>query len=796
MMDNTTGKTQFIRIYLAIFLTAFVTLALQIVLTRILSVITDYQLAFFSISLAMLGMAAGAVLVFIKKDWFTAENLIWRTAALLRYLSISLIVSILVLINLKVNLNSAASMTPALLIITLFCLPPFFISGIIVTSILTKAPLSIGRLYASDLTGAALGCPAVVVIMMKLTAPDFYLLLALFTSLISFYLDASHIFWQSRGRLVSLLLVFFSTTLLLNNLTGHYPLRVKYFKGHRIKKTKLAFEKWNSFSHIIMIKPDYVKGFPGPLWSKSQSLPKNLPDKLIYQFLIDGLAGTAISPFRSLPDIEYLKYDLTNFAHFFVKPGQACVIGVGSGRDIHAALAFKHKAVTGVEINPIFINAINGINRNVAGLSNRIDVKLILDDGRSWFERNPVKCDLLMMSLIDTWASTGTGSMSLTENSLYTLEAWQTFYNRLSPQGIFTVSRWYDPKNPIETSRMFALALGALYTETESPARHIALVANNNLATILIKKSAFSQEEIDAVRKKARALKYHPLFLPGYIDSLPLARSLASARNFEELNRMLSKHPMNLHPPADENPYFFNMLRLRNIFSWRTFSHTLVGNLRATLTLIILFSILLIFTVVMVLIPLMKGALPRPKISAALYFFGIGSGFMLIEIGLLQRLTPLLNRPELALGVLLFGLILSTSIGSFVSDRLAWLDGRKSILIPAVIVFLLIMLSLVSAPIMSHFIGLTIHWRILVALAILAPIGFFLGFCFPIGMRLFVRQVPATAPWLWGLNGIAGVLASVLAVLISLYAGITMTFISAALFYTLAGVCLLIWMRA
>ena len=83
---------------------------------------------------------------------------------------------------------------------------------------------------------------------------------------------------------------------------------------------------------------------------------------------------------------------------------------------------------------------------------------LIIDDARSFLSITQEEYSIIQMSLTDTWAATGAGAFSLSENTLYTVEAWKTFLNRLSEDGIFTVSRWYNPEHLGETGRVISLA--------------------------------------------------------------------------------------------------------------------------------------------------------------------------------------------------------------------------------------------------------------------------------------------------------------------------------------------------
>src|SRR5437867_5771744 len=142
--------------------------------------------------------------------------------------------------------------------------------------------------------------------------------------------------------------------------------------------------------------------------------------------------------------IDFLKYDVTNFAHWILNDANVLVIGAGGGRDVLSALAFNQKHVVGVEINGAIINAVNRVFGDFTGHLDRDPrVQFVNDEARSFIARSPEKFDLIQISLIDTWAATAAGAFVLSENSLYTREAWQTFMQHLSDRGVLSVSRWY-----------------------------------------------------------------------------------------------------------------------------------------------------------------------------------------------------------------------------------------------------------------------------------------------------------------------------------------------------------------
>ena len=176
--------------------------------------------------------------------------------------------------------------------------------------------------------------------------------------------------------------------------------------------------------------------------------------------------------------IEFLRYDLVNLAYSLPGIRKAAVIGVGGGRDVLAAHLFGVAEIVGVELNPIFIDLhTHEPYKSFSNLTALPNVRFVVDDARSWFASTPEKFDLIQMSMIDTWAATGAGAFTLSENGLYTLEGWRAFLRTLNHDGVFTVSRWYNPGDVDEAGRMVALATAALLDLGVPDARPYLFVA-------------------------------------------------------------------------------------------------------------------------------------------------------------------------------------------------------------------------------------------------------------------------------------------------------------------------------
>ncbi|MGH8561976.1 MAG: hypothetical protein ACRES4_08430, partial [Nevskiales bacterium] len=187
-----------------------------------------------------------------------------------------------------------------------------------------------------------------------------------------------------------------------------------------------------------------------------------------------------------------------------------------------------------------------------------------------------------------------------------------------------------------------------------------------------------------------------------------------------------------------------------------------------------------------ILIPL-RGAIRKSSAPLALwgsaYFSLIGIGFMLAEISILQYFSVYLGHPTYSLAVCLFSLILATGIGSLAS-------GRFEIRTP---VAMMAWGLLAGGYLMAAQHSLTgifeitaaydLPMRISVSLLVVMPLGFILGFAFPTGIRMVGAVDSGPTPWFWGINGATGVLASVLAIIISMSFGINVTMLVSAICY-------------
>jgi hypothetical protein len=387
------------------------------------------------------------------------------------------------------------------------------------------------------------------------------------------------------------------------------------------------------------------------------------------------------------------------------------------------------------------------------------------------------------MSMVDTFAATGAGAFSLSENGLYTVHAWKNFLALLAPGGVFTVSRWYAPGLVNETGRLLGLATAALLESgVRAPERHLFVAASGSVATMLLFQAELGDAERTALEQYCALREYTVLLSPGHVSPSPLLQAIVSSRTATELNARTSGLPLDLTPPTDDRPFFFNVLPLLHPLAALQFlgdsSGMLRGNVVATITLLIILVVSLVLVAVTIVLPLRPAIrqVGRPLVvGGTAYFALLGFGFMCVEMGLLQRCSMFLGHPVYSLSVVLFSLILSTGLGSWLSE--VWkLDSRARFLAWSLpLAAYLASLPFWLATTFESFETAQVLVRCALAAAVVAPAGVLMGFGFPTGMALASAKDARPTAWFWGVNGAAGVLASVLAVAVSIVAGIHVT---------------------
>lgn len=740
------------------------TLVIELVLTRAYSMIFFHHLSIVAVSMAMLGLAAGAVVLSIRPELNSPDRLLRSTARCSAAFAVTVVISYLLQIRIPDAFQGGWWGLLCTLLFLAFASVPFIFSGLAIAMLLTQRSGLTNKLYAGDLCGAALGC---------LLTP----------ALLSWTDPSTAIFCAAAGAALSAYVLeprrsYVALALILGVISGVSGVRggvtFPYVKGRPdIQAETVA---WNCFSRVTVSSegsmPSWLTFYQGP-----QGQSKNIR--------IDVNTGTDIlASDGDFSKLKFLGYDITSMVYYLRPKARVLILGSGGGRDVATALHFGNTDVTGVEMNELIVNLLKGKYLDYSGrLAEKC--RMLWAEARAFLRDDRGTYDIIQMSMPDTSAAAASGAYLLTEHTLQTVEAWTDILRHLSPRGIFTVTRKRYFGYPAEVNRTLAIAIEALHAiGVEDPRLHIATLegycapsdkpnAPRALTCLFVSRTPWTPEDLAALRGLE---KYG--FQEGDAARGQWEPDRAELIDPHTYRQALAGAPLDVEAPTDDRPFFFFYIDLGRLL--RKDYAGLVYH-PAVLILPQLLAGVSVMSGLLLAVPLMFRR-RVPSAGFAVYFSCIGVAFMAIEVGLLQVLSIYLGHPLYSMIVVLFGLLLAAGLGSYLTGPLSRLRGW---LLP----LLCLLLGVVAwgYPGWLHTPGVSAAGRIAVSLLIVVPLGLFMGMAFPLGLEQLQRREPSSAAWCWALNGAASVVTSVLALVVALLFGLQKMFVFGLLAYALAA---------
>ena len=761
-------------------LTSFSALLLELALTRLFSVVLFYHFAFLAISIALLGLGAGGVCAYLLKIRLGRTDTRSLAARLCAMNSLVVVGVLEIVLHVPVALQVSWANFGRLTALYLAAAVPFFVTGLLFAVVFAREPRRIPRLYGADLCGGALACLAIVPLLNWFGGPN----VVLFAGAT---MAAAGALWTDHRpvRRNAVLLMLALLAVIGANHSGRL-IDVVYAKGMFRDPSQVEFARWNALSRVEVDRKGGAK-----------------------VVVIDADANTYImnADVSRWHDTEW-EADLMSappaLANVLRPRGEFAIIGPGGGVDVLRAVANGSPSVTGIEINPIIATTI--MRERYADYSQHLyqrpDVHIHVTDGRSFLRATPQKFDVVQMTLVDTWASTAAGAFALSENNLYTVEAFREYFNHLKPDGMIAITRW-EFRHPREALRVVAVAMEALHRlGVVNPARNFIAASHGSLdedgipVVVLAKRTPFTPAEEAAV---SAHLDRYPQLEPLYLPSDPGQNAFSDLIASNDPYAFARAYAYNVAPVTDNAPFFFFTLKpgqvlgekgLRGGIDWKV-------NL-GVLVLLLVLVISLIAVLLFLVLPLAwksrrrKG---RHSIVPLLYFVAVGLGYILVEIAFIQRFVLFLGHPTYALTVVIFLLMVSSGAGSLFS-RL-WLPRTDLSWIPLVLVIVTLLAEVFLLPgRLAAWVGMGFGYRLLVSGVLLIPLGFLMGMPFPTGLRALAALPAPEFPgqgasdnaieWAWAMNAAASVLGSVLAMVVAIQFGLTVTLASGAAAYVLA----------
>jgi hypothetical protein len=789
--------------YVGIVLLSLATLLLELALTRVLSVALWYHFGFLVISTALLGFGTSGIVLALWRR-VRAHAALDRALALLALLfGVLTIVCFWLMQHIPFDPFSLLADRRQLLFMPLYYIVisvPFFCSGLALALLFTRGARQVNRLYAFDLFGAGLGCVALAVVMPVFGGAGSVVIAA------ALGLLAAVSFGLRQARWLAITAATLGSVAFALAFCADRWLPISVTPNKTSLQRPPLYTAWNTFSRIDVIEQ------PPQLESAGRG---------VRRFVFDaGTAATWMLDLRPnvrdvLPQIADQRDFLSGVAYVGKARPKILIIGSGAGAQVLDGLHFGASSITAVEINPIINNTVTGRMRDFwGGLFEQPEVRLVTEEGRSFVRRSGEQYDAIIAVHTISNAAIASGALSLTENYALTREAFADYLDHLAPDGVLFFTR---PEAQIArlfaTGREVLAARGGTDLTTHFYAYRVppqmqmgGVLRPSFVAGFLMKKSPFTPEELRLMnehlgigqpqRRRGVGGPRELLYSPLEPHEGSIYHTLLTA---PDLQAVYAAQAAQLAPATDDRPFFNQHTRWSRI-NLNTFGDLFtqerLGRLAledrpvAEVTLIMLLAQSILIAAVCMLLPLMRfaraGLRTPDRWRFLLYFAALGLGFMMIEMALLQRFTLFLGQPVYTFAVVLASLLVCTGAGAYLTERFRSQPRRQLRLIVPLILATLLATAFVTPVLCSVALGLTLLWRVLLAVLVITPLGMLLGMPFPTGLGIVAEEAASLVPWAWGINGFFTVIGTIGALMLGMALGFSMVLVIAAFCYLIA----------
>jgi len=807
-------------ILIAISLISGAVLAYEVLLIRLFAIVQWHHFAYMAISIALLGYGASGTFLALVQDWlkprfaaaFSVNAILFGITALLGFA-----------LGERLPFNALEVLWDPrqllyLPVLYAIFVVPFFCGANCVCLAFATFGRQIDRIYRADLVGAGTGALGIVAALFALTPSDsLRLIMGLGIAAagsVQFSRHASS--HGGRARLAAGLLV--AAVLLPLALPASWvALQISEFKGLRMALDVPGAEVIGEYSSplgllsVVRSERTPFRHAPGLSLNSTTEPPAQLG------VFTDGDSLSVITAYDGRRDtLSYLDFTTSALPYHLLKDPSVLILGAGGGADVLQAIYHTGKPIDAVEINPQIVRLVQEDHRDFAGaIYSRPDVRVHVAEARSFVARSAERWDLIQIPLLDAFSASAAGVQSLSESYVYTVEAFQAYLRHLTPEGILAVTRWLKLP-PRDSLKLFATVLVALEREgAKDPARHLALIRGWNTTTLLIRNAEIDSTTIGRIREFAEQRSFDLAYYPGItvgdanrfnVLSEPYFFDGTSRLTGAERDQFIAHYKFDLTPASDDRPYFFDF------FKWRSLPEFLELHAKGGAALLELGYLILVATLiqaaalslVLILLPLRFGQTQavgrsgRARIAA--YFFALGLAFLFVEIAFIQRFIVFLGHPLYAVAVVLSGFLVFAGLGSGAAPRLDALvtmyatKSAKSgfrisgiaVSVAAISFFAMLYLA-VLPPLFARMLAWPDLAKIGISLLLIAPLAFFMGMPFPLGLARVSERVPALVPWAWGVNGCASVLSAVLAMILAIHFGFTVVVMVAVGLYWIAA---------
>jgi hypothetical protein len=772
-------------------------LALELALMRALSLRFWHHFAYLIIGVALLGFGASGTAITLLRRKILARPRAWL-AGLGAAFSFSIPLSLRLLRSVPLELEFLAWDLPQLrnlLLLELLLFVPFFLGAAVIGVALLDRPERITGHYVANLVGSGVGAIGAVAMMYLLTVPEL-----LVATAAAGYLGAAALFPWRRAAGAVLGVAAAAGISLLAWLAPYEP-EVSQYKELNVrlhsKGTHLMHRREGPLGRIDVV------GGPGV-----HDAPCLGPGAIMYlgswrraALLLDGEMLGVVHDCKRRQDWEFMDFTTQALPYALRSRPRVLIVGSAGGAEIGLALFHRSQTIVALEGNPQIVEMMRGLLLRRGGRIYQAEgVEVVVSEARGYLSAGERRFDVIQVAPPGDAAA---GLRAIQECYLYTKESFIAMFDRLSETGLLclTASRQRPPRQEL---RLLDTAAAALRARGWDPRRHIAMIRGMLDVSVLVSKRPFTTDELAAIPAfcQDNRRQFDLCYLPGMerpraaTDGQPdrpyyfeAARDLLG----EQRKQFLANYVFDVAATSDDKPYFFHFFRWESL---DFLTEKLRGYSRAFMELgyLILIAAIaqaVVVAALMILLPLVPGIralrAARRRAASLGYFLMIGIGFMLLEMGFLQKLVLYLADPIYSASVVISSFLIFAGLGSLLSQR--WRGSlRRTVSIAGAAVVLAGVVYLFA---LDGWLALTQSWsiplRFLIAAATIAPLALAMGHMFPAALRQVGTAAPALVPWAWAANGFASVVATVGAPLIAIHWGFFILTVIALVCYAAAS---------
>jgi predicted membrane-bound spermidine synthase len=727
--------------------TSSTVLSLELAWTRLFSAEFFYTFAFLILSLAVLGLGLGALALRLFPILRRERSL----GIVLALAGVAALAGPLVLFALQPDLThlfrDPAEVGKFALALSVLTSAHLF-SGIGLAWIFRAAPRRIPVLYMADLVAAGVSVVIVIGLMNGVGTPVAAFYCALPVLVASFLVSRRA--WKLLPTAVAIAMVLLAAT------------RAERLELQREERAPVVYKHWDAMAKIKIF--DFNADYRG--------------------LNIDNAANSPVYRFDGNWDRpDSLRFDFGIDVSYLLEQLDSCTflsLGAGGGVDVLQALQCGATEIHAVEVVP-HVNELM-TSGELAEFSGHIyadpRVRVATEDARAYVRRHPDTFDFIYSLSSNTFSALASGSFAMAESYLFTTEAFQDYWQALTPDGSMMMEhQFYMP-------RLVSQVIEGLEALGVEDAR-----------------AHFAVYDLPTMRRKMLLLSKRPLtpeirrfafgeLTPEIEEHIYLLYPAAEGHEDNRIARIVAEGwqavqgeaEIDLSPCNDNRP-FAAQLGLWKNFSLASLEQVSPYEFRGFPLAKLLIGVILLLAVCLViplnLLPYVtKGENLRPV--PWIYFFVLGMAFMCVEITLIHKYALLIGPSLHSVTTVLVSLLLASGIGSRVATRVP-----DRLVFGAIIAWILL-----DGLLFPRLVAALGHWtlapRIAVAAALIAPVGFFMGMPFPkAGLR-----VGSAIDWGFAVNGAASVIGATGVLLICFTQGFRAALAVAAALYLVAFILL------